>query len=350
MDVERVERVSVTHEALWTLNGISFWPNGTVPVCFQPRYDHSGVSELGTANYNLQTARIQSVIETFFEHRAGIAIDFTGWGTCPGPTVRHSRVGSPPTKGLVPANLGQTFAGGLKIMIQCDEEFESAWYGWANDGWGYPGATGQRIFWTAQSGYAWGLEWDSAVVHETLHSLGFAHEWDRSDYTEICDTNPKHPNGTYDPSTGTRWTKYDQASEMNETYCGDWTPRLSDMDMIGLAITYPDGSAIPVRGANDFETSAGLIVRRDDTLLTAWTKGGALDSAVFGTTPIWYQIVNGVATLLPAGNTQPVSNLSGSGGDIRGAFRDTANRSKILATTTVQVDDALHTALLMSTI
>lgn len=344
--------VASTTQPLWTINGINFWPNGNVPVCFQPRLNIAGTDEYGTAAYNLQTARIRSVIEAAYESIPGASINFTGWGRCPGPSVAHSRdTSTSPSKSLNPPYFGQVFAGGLKIMIQCDEPNggELAAYGWQTVGSGYPGASAERVFWTSQSYYAWGAAWDTQVEHEALHALGFQHEFDRDDRTQFC-TNEQSDRG---PAAGTRWTPYDQASVTNAGYCrvgtyqGDWEPGLTDYDMLGLAIVYPNGASIPVRSQLGVVTSSGLVVRMDDNLISDWTQRGAPDTAIFASTPQWTERFGGVTYVLPNGTTQPVINLSTFVVDVAGSFTDKRGRTQSMGPTTVLVNDSLHTAMLV---
>jgi hypothetical protein len=185
--------------------------------------------------------------------------------------------------------------------------------------------------------------WDSVVEHETAHALSFGHEFDGHDFDAPCDIN----DGNH-PFEGVLWTKYDYGSIANESYCGDGRPGLSELDKLGLAIVYPDGSAIPIRAVHGFDIASGLLARRDDTLITEWAQRGALDDAVFLSTATWAASQSGTTYDLPSGRTLEVQHTGNGSWSVSGSFTDRYFRVKQLGPTSMLVDNDLHTALVMT--
>jgi hypothetical protein len=347
--VTLAEDNGVTKQKLWSWNGVEYWPNGNIPVCFQPRYNvFSGLDENGTVDYALQAIQIQTVIENAFENMEGVKINFTGWQTCPGPSV------SP-----LNADEGQVFGGGLKIMIKCNDpttgKIDDG--GWFTDSTGYLGSTAHQALWTSQAAYSWGDNYNAAVEHEAMHALGFEHEFDRDDFDTPCPggngSKPGEGTGSKAADAGTRLTVYDHKSALNETYCGDGMPGLSDLDKLGLAMVYPDGSAIPVRSVSGFIGGNGLIiVRNDDLLKIDWLARGATTSVIASSpVPSWtWRPSSGQSRTLSSALQQSTSknNLTGGTGTIEGNFYDWLGRSKQLKNTQVIASDSYHTALVMN--
>jgi hypothetical protein len=91
----------------------------------------------------------------------------------------------------------------------------------------------------------------SYLLHEIGHILGFSHEFDNPSFVDSCDDSPTLL--TYD---GFILTPPDYQSILAATYCGN-RPYISRADRLGLSITYHDGMTEDVHFSNAFEMGDG---------------------------------------------------------------------------------------------
>lgn len=213
------------------------------------------------------------------------------------------------------------------------------------------------------------------AVHEVGHGLGFPHEhqrpsadggwevalcslegaiYDQGRATFAADGGGVVEIGNRMPLPMHKLTPWDQQSIMN--YCSrkdnNGAPIggavLTYYDRLGAEMLYPYSLTrlvVPAK-AVAFATSAGRVIRADESLVTDWTARGALPD-VYGASEITWRIDSLVATY---GVSLPPVLLSNRGlgyHDVWGEFTDVFVRSQYLAPVAVAQDTGLHTALLV---
>lgn len=180
-----------TASALFTESGVSLWPNGLVPVCF----DSSSTSR---SDFATQSKLIQEIVTETYGRVAEIR--FVGWGQCAAsPTAT------------------------IRVFVN-----DTA----ATSAMGYFGNKATDTYINVN----YGTNYRAMVAEEFGHALGFQHEFHR----------PNTPNSGVcgagsDKKTGNDWhTDWDTDSIVVDTYgdCGPVTGRLSRWDVIGLRNAY----------------------------------------------------------------------------------------------------------------
>lgn len=330
------EDVGLIEQPLW-VSRQNFWPDGAIPVCFGgehwTRIDGVLTPEpfpTGSELWLERTAHVKQLIESEYESIPNADIDFFGWGECP-----EEEVG--------------TFTGGLRITIREDGGFT----------WAFRHCTPERYYSeagcikntgytpdyeahvsTSRDGYAWGYQYDGAMLHEVGHALSFPHEHGRAD-AEPCGSY------TLGDATETWLTVYDSDSIMNDTYCNT-SGRLTELDKLGLEIAYASKfTNHPVAGRTSFSVDDDvLLLRTDDAVVTGWTARGAVAGAYENGTATWYRDGTSQGNSLEYDAARLPSGIS----EMRATYRDFRGRQHSTVTQRVTADDGLHTALVMTTI
>lgn len=215
---------ATTEESTAALNnptGWSLWPTHSIQVCFVTATWND--ASLATWRSNAQTWLANSI-------SAVANLSFTGFGQCGANTsnmititVDSNRAGSIGSPGW------QGSSAPSPIIFGAD---------------GLSATTGQGV-----------------VIHETMHTIGFGHEFNRSENVTAhdCYWQVEQPGNHLG-------TPYDHYSIMNDTYCGTWNS-LSPWDIEGLRNAY--GKVAALHGFMiKSDTDSGLAVN-------AW--GGAAE-------------------------------------------------------------------------
>jgi hypothetical protein len=221
----------------------------------------------------------KAIVESEIESIPNAAIDFQGWTECPSGTppygtyrfVVNRADGGRSSRGYVPDD-AHTFAGG-------NLESEA---------------------------------WDTFVLHEMTHVLGFSHEFDRPDSPVnvyaldgggfACEDAPSVNEDTGQPFVGRELTIYDPTSIASQTYCAaSSTGHLSRLDKLGLEIAYYNGSGSHAVGAIDsFLIDNAVLLREDSTIAVDWTLQGATEEAFLN--PVMWHVLGfdvSIALFLP---------------------------------------------------
>ena len=329
--------VDVNAAALTAWSTRDFWPNGTVPVCFQPRT----MNLLGTSAYEDLIDEIQAAIENY-ENLSDTGINFTGWQTCPDAasgvvggltgqvriTVSPSNTGNWVTRYCAPGTpIGQSFDSSV-----CNEPHDR---------------TSEASVWATGAGFT-----ITYAMHEIGHVLGAAgHEHERADNSDDANDRDPECNNSTDPNkwiaSGAFLTTYDEFSIMKATYCGLWPEGISPKDALGFEMMYYAGDFVQgVRGFHHLPLPNGVVLRTDDTPVTEWTARGAADQA-FPSQVTW-AVPGSTATYLGVvyeGPPPPTGVLS----PMNAIFDDFRGR-RHLASGNVLVSDSAHTALALAII
>jgi len=291
------------------------------------------------------TAFIQAEVESAFETLDDVAIDFSGWGLC--PDWSNPQLG--------------TLSDQIRIMLKINPADVTSNFGYrtcevgdvttgdcAGDV-GYPFGD-EGLVWLNRYSYDdLGDSWTTALLHEFGHGLGFWHEHDRDDNT----LGDHDCNGNGAGGLGTYVTEYDSESIMNGSYCRAdgsqyWPAALSEIDRLGLEITYGDAvhHAVRVLGGSGFQTAEGIVLRDDAVLVDDWSYRGAGADAYFAL-PSWRERD---AMGAPVGGVLGTGSLSASSLPYRevrvGAdFVAFGSAAHTAGPEIVVVDASLHTAL-----
>ncbi|MFI5306865.1 MAG: hypothetical protein ACHQ53_05925, partial [Polyangiales bacterium] len=266
------ESVQRTAESLFIAKASDLWSSANpIPVCFQPTAD---VWTNQRAAYDAQKATIREWMEETYEGLPNIDINFTGFGECP--------------------NFAQ--------FVNKDEGADKIEIGINGNG----GAQSSGHNWI-QAGL---LTQETWLNHEVLHTLGFyAHEHQRTDSTGSVGTwaeytgtpitcvdeivyhvNPDgslgepacSPDNTRQDTPGIYLTKYDFWSILNGTNYCHCRDGLSDLDKLGLEMSYPTTASLsnsPVHFDYGFRTASSLVAFPTVVLHNDWFARGALTPA-----------------------------------------------------------------------
>jgi hypothetical protein len=347
--------VAATEQPLWTRPGVGYAPSGrSIDVCFsaeawdntrEPEYTWTRPVPTGSDAYVRQTTRIRELLEREFENIPGVDLDFQGFADC-----EDQNWGTQPGWLRYRVRDGGSFNW---VFRNCTPE--EAAVNQCNGANGFSTSEENTIT-TSEGEYDWGLEYDSVVLHETLHALGFQHEADRNDEADTC--IPINPD-KFTPGTmsGPRFlTEYDPYTPLNSTYCqGVYPGALSQLDHLGLEIVYPATFQHTLSSDRGFKTRTGYVVRDDeDTLISDWTSRGATEGAFAAypagsVTPgpifIWFEGQN----VLWYGATLPV-HLLGTNWSISASFQDFRGRQHTVVPTTVRVSNRAHAGMMMAAV
>jgi len=326
-------------EHLWSdnNNGLQSWPDGEIEVCFQP-YSQADYDE--STWYAEQTERIRDVVEAAYETIPGVSVDLYGWEDC--DDWANFQVGTKP--------------GTLRVLVRTVTEtnnfaYRQAWrvanltsIGDAYDGTlsGYDGDK-ESVIGTSRSAYSLWDGFDSGILHEFGHLLGFDHEFMRDDNEGACEV--AEGNNT----VGTFLTVYDEESIMNETYCG-FRPALTAIDELGVEIVYPGSDYQPLAGTFSFRLAGGMVIRDNGVFTTDWTRRGALPDAFDdgGDSIAWSSDAGGTWGIESYGLEYPADELPITATSVSATFDDFAGRGRSVYVTEVFVNNSRHTAILMS--
>lgn len=329
MESQGAEPIARLESALWASTSTDFWPDGEVPMCFHARE----LSDIGTQAYEEQTAQFRAVAEAAFEGIPSAQIDLVGWSECSNRTI-----GSYPGQLRVIVNPASSTS--VWFSRHCPYGTAIGDTGSCGGGAGYRDDLESLVF-VKGAYYSWGNNWDTVVLHEMAHVLGFKHEWDRTDRDGVCNEASSGPSGDY-------LTIYDPESITLRSYCG-YVPELSELDELGLEIVYPATFSHALRSPRSMPFQGGLAVWEDEILIGDWVwRGAAADAfAVSGGQPIsrWYQ----GTTQIESGTLElSATELAQGSYTISGEYEDFLGREHEVVPTSVAVSDGAVTSVIMA--
>ena len=337
---DTTEPVAGVTQALWStteLGAPDYWPDGRVQTCFWPGAGYTA----SHPDYVARTTAARTVIQRELNSIEDSSLMFVGWQNCPSSNPRP---------------------GWFRITLI---NSSAAQAGTSPAGYNASGETVSTFY---AGSYPLGAAWDTVVLHEIVHALGFDHELRRTDGNTIFTSAGCVPgtNGVdgdpNNPWDGIRFTQYDPMSIENGTYC-HWNGKLSALDRLGIAIVYPRSNSpsameqkVQVVDGYPIVTGTGFILRGDDPGHYApdWIARGGHADAFGGIAPDkdirwrfapWGRSVPGDTIY---GALEVPTDFVWSSYLISGQFSDFLNREYLLSATTVTVDDSRHTAVLAS--
>ncbi len=338
------EKAAVWNFTSWQRQGNAY----PLSVCFRQTHQSGGTA---TPDWAGDKARAQSAMAATWDAHSALSFQFQG--DC----------ASNPPSSWMPINLHYDSTAALR-----------------SDGFGVPG-DGNRLSSSTcfdcqvQINYGsahW--EFETIVVHEVGHALGFRHERSRADFPECrnleappctsdaqCNISTEHcVNGfcyvkqELDTSGTYITANWDRESVMNNWECYDARVHdsfpyyfLSHGDKVAVGILYPDSLA---RGAGSigswrgFHTTNGTLVRTDGSVVPDWAESGAATS-LFNSMN-WYRWVGAWSWYSSAVEAPPPASGTWS---VKFTFTDFWGRANS-GVDTVIVDNNQHTGVLMSTL
>lgn len=262
MDAAReVHEVAVETAPLYASLDENVWSSNTINLCFQP-FDQASYDD---PNWASVTSHIRTTIESAYEAPPAIGLSLGSWGLC--PRWNEFKVGN---QSLATVEV-------LVWMNPPNDDYSATRYCDAGtpiafpfgDECKRPTRTSHHVVLATSPEY-WAF--DTAILHEFAHVLGFSHEFTRDDWDGVC-----NPDGddSGDNAGDIKLTPYDPDSILNGTYCGTPT-ELSELDKLGFEIAYPASTVHALAATGSFVLGDGTILARKTSIVTdEWTARGA---------------------------------------------------------------------------
>lgn len=325
-------------EHLWT-STTGYLPENGIEVCWSPlRFSVHPVTGASVwtaapaddAEFIAYRDIIQPLVEQAYETIPGANVRFHGWDVC------ASRVtGASTGRVRVVVDLASLGTGSFR---HCRPSPTDEVHGYADHTscWGNPGydPTAENTLFL-QGNSALNDVQRTTALHEFGHLLNFNHELDRADSTQ---TNNGWVNCSARLPTASNQgiTVYDPDSIMNGTYC-HLRPSLSELDRLGLSITYPSSySHQPDFSASFLLSNGHRLVPAYATVTVSWIRRGA-GPAAFTARPRW--VVNDAWRY-----TQDIIPVTGMY-RVYGEFVDGRSRGHQVVSANVVVDTSRYAAL-----
>jgi hypothetical protein len=305
------ESIGEISGALHTTNLL---PNASPTVCF--------VEQAGSTNFAGWVQDIHSAM-TQWEAASGLDFVFQGDWECD-PAV------------------GGVFPGDIRILVNesqtlptsipgCTQALEGS-----NSG-AFPGTISTQCEYNASF---WVDQPINNYLHESGHTIGFLHEHIRTTTPAACQV-PGHP-----ISDGTLLVPYDIKSVMHYSVCtapgNGGTTGLSEYDRLGVEISYPKSTQIPIAAVGALTYAGGFAFRTDTggSITPEWSVRGALASVFssFSWT-IGGSVTNGLSRSITLG--------LGSGVTATMQFTDPWGRSRS-GSKVIWQDNAKHALMVMA--